>query len=388
MGKTYHRVIPANFKPATLTAGNIYSGGYSEYDSVDFNLVAPGRLINLNSIRVTGRVTVTTADNTNITGNANFYLDGKVGAHSFFSGWNIKIGGSTVENLTNDYPRLVKMKTVASYNNAMLSQGDAVCELKAPLSVMNRDLLVGELPPTQPAINNINNNPIDFSIKPEICVNNAVSLVDGRSPHINYDQVGSMKISCVLERNANVFYGTGMTGNVAYRIADLELTFTSDDNDGGKDEVEMISYLTMKQSVQSSLQNMNLRVPAIVDAVSASFHVQADEGGLIPNNTSLEHVPAVSSVIFSFDDSSNSYVSYELKNQVDVLTHYIESFKDDHRYNSMSMANVKANEAYGMGLAMPLTDLRNQRFGIQINSGINNAQPLTMYFYFRSKIVV
>jgi hypothetical protein len=48
------------------------------------------------------------------------------------------------------------------------------------------------------------------------------------------------------------------------------------------------------------------------------------------------------------------------------------------------MASVINNNGFGIGLDMPFTDLRNQKFNIQLNSEISNGMPVTMYLFFKS----
>ena len=368
--KTYHQVPPQNYKPE----------GYTEYGNLSFVCSFPNKVMNLNTIRING-ILETNIDPSTTANDAYIYLDPDVGAHSFFNQFEVKLNGDTIENISSDYGRLVKMKTTSTENKQSLLSARNVCELKAPFPSITNDLLQGERPEYQPTAGQtpadaLKNN-IDFSIKPEICLNNAVG-------QLAYSKSGDVTVNFVLERNANVFYGPGMNSTIQYTLKDLVLTFTSDDDDGSDQDVVMTTYQTLNQSIQSSFANMSVRVAALVDGVSGSFQLNNELNGFKTNAFALYHVPNISSLQFLYNDSTNTYLTYELKNQVEIIARYLDSWNRDHNMNSVSMASVINNNGFGIGLDMPFTDLRNQKFNIQLNSEINNGIPVTMYLFFKS----
>ena len=77
-----------------------------------------------------------------------------------------------------------------------------------------------------------------------------------------------------------------------------------------------------------------------------------------------------------------------MTDQVEVLNRYLESFNADTSYNAVSMSNVKNNRAFGVGIDMPNVDLSRQKLNVQMQSGVQSTNPLTMYMYFKSKVVV
>jgi hypothetical protein len=273
------------------------------------------------------------------------------------------------------------MKTTSTQNKQSLLSGKNVCELKAPFASITNDLLQGERPTYQPTLGQVPANAlktnIDFSIKPEICLNNAVG-------QLSYNKSGDVTINLVLERNGNVFFGPGVLATTTYTISDLELTFTSDDDDGSEQSVIMTTYQTLNQSIQSSFANASVRVAALVDGVSGSFQLNGELNGLKTNAFTLYHPPNISSLQFLYNDSTNTYLTYELKNQVEILSRYLESWNRDHNMNSVNMASIVNNDGFGIGLDMPFTDLRQQKFNIQLTSDISNATSTIMYLFFKS----
>ena len=58
--------------------------------------------------------------------------------------------------------------------------------------------------------------------------------------------------------------------------------------------------------------------------------------------------------------------------------------------NNLQVANMNDHHAYGVGLRMSggTIDLTNQKFSVQIDSGISNSKPLVYYMYFHTLLEV
>ena len=89
-----------------------------------------------------------------------------------------------------------------------------------------------------------------------------------------------------------------------------------------------------------------------------------------------------------FNDSTNSYISFLLRDNVEIVGRYLDSFYDSPR-NAMTINNLANNDGYGVGLDFDdFVDLRNQKFNLQIDSAISNLNPMVVYMYFHSIISV
>ena len=375
-------VIPENFKSI-----------YNENDTVDFILSFPGENLNLGSIRLEGVIEVKLSEssgrlalNLDPTGYIvdEVLMDEFTGAHSLFSSIQTEINGSVIENV-NNLPRFVKMASAATNMPADMCNSKNICELKAPSRAMAATLLCGEIPsngiqPTEP----VSFGP-DFSIKPVIALNST----RGEMP---YRRSGDIRISVNLARNVEALYGTAMDSDVVLNVSELRLTYDTYPDDGGNDNmspIPMRSITSVKQSVQSSLSNNASKVPAVVSAVSISFNLQSNENTYGGNHLALQTVPALEELQLNFNDSTNKGISFVIRDNVETIGRYIDSFGDTGR-NAMSRTAMMNNKAYGVGLDFggDMIDLRRQKFNTQITSAITNQNAMTAYYFFHSLITV
>ncbi len=375
-GLTLREAIPTNFK-----------NSYSEYDNVDFNLAYEGESLVLGSVRIEGVLKITNNglplndntgnDPTNF--NRNINIDHNVGAHAFFDQITTETNAGVIESV-NHLPRYAKMCEVAKYSQDDYFNSENICELKTSSPNFTNRLLKGEIPTTQPT-DPIRIDP-DFSIKPHIALNSR----DGLLP---YRRTGDVRMSLSLTRVAGCIYGQQITtGNnpTTYTIEELRITYRTRPDDGSNDPVELDSKLSVVSSVQSSFANLDIKVPAVVDSVSCSFNIQSQVNSPVYNNLNLIKVPQLSQTQFLVNDSTNKLISFVLRDDQEVISRYIDSFMDTGK-NQMSRNTLENNNGFGIGINFGgPQNLINKKFAIQIQSGVSNSQPLTMFSYFHSII--
>ena len=371
MSKIYAEIIPENYLP----------NGYGEFNNVDFVLTFEGATLDLGSLRlladlevVTGATGLTLDDPTNYTKDIRY--DNMVGSHSFVESIQTEINGEIIESIT-EYPRMVKMLNTATQSQTDLMNASNVCQLKVPFDNLSNAVLKGEKVKNNDNVV-IRRNP-DFSCKLKMCLNSV-------NDSLPYSRSGEVRVTVNLARNFSALYGSDVDSTTKYTLKNLRLSFTSHPDDGTHDEpIPVRTMSNIKQSIQSSFANVSSKVPAVVSAVSCSFNYQSDENTPLNNNLALVKIPLVSQVQWLFNDSSNEYVSYVVRDNVEIVDRYITSFKDM-GVNSMSLQNLTDNNAYGIGLNFggDMIDLRNQKFNTQIQSGLSSATPLIMFMYFHS----
>ena len=359
----YHRVIPENLKTS-----------YVEFDQVDFLLGFENRKMVVGSLRLEGELVVKQA-NADITASADVTIDHLVGAHSFCETWTTSIrGGNIIENLT-EYPRYVKMAMTATAGRSDMNNANHVCELKAPTGKIVNQILQGVSPKVSSGGQKLNP---DFSIRPLIAVNSG-------SGTISHKKSGDVRISVQLVRNNGAIFGNDASAP-SYELQNLRMTFKSVPEDNSDKPVVLKTKLNIKQSIQSSFSNIQTKVPAVATAVSVSFQEQALENTARNNNLRLDKIPNLKTTQFLFNDATNTLITYQIKNQVEVLQRYIDSFMDTGR-NFLSLQNVINNNAFGIGLDLGgAIDLSNQKFSLQVDSELSSANPLIAYMYFHSFI--
>ena len=113
----YHSVKASN----DLSSGI----GFTEFNTIDFNLVANGRKMMTNSIRICGQVEVQ-SQGAALTAAEDVKIDHKIGAHGFFESFQTEISNGpkaqVLENLAS-YPRFVSMAdAVARAAHALFGQ--------------------------------------------------------------------------------------------------------------------------------------------------------------------------------------------------------------------------------------------------------------------------
>ena len=359
----YHRVIPENLKDS-----------YVEFDQVDFLLGFENRKMVVGSLRLEGELVVQQAA-AGITASADVTIDHLVGAHSFCETWTTSIrGGNIIENLT-EYPRYVKMAMTATSGRSDMNNANHVCELKAPTGKIVNQILQGVSPKVSSGAQKLNP---DFSIRPLIAVNSG-------SGSISHKKSGDVRISVQLVRNNGAIFGNDASAP-SYSLQNLRMTFKSIPEDNDDKTVVLKTKLNIKQSIQSSFSNIQTKVPAVATAVSVSFQEQKLENTARNNNLRLDKIPNLKTTQFLFNDATNTLITYQIKNQVEVLQRYIDSFMDTGR-NFVSLANVANNNAFGIGLDLGgAIDLSNQKFSLQVDSDLSSSTPLIAYMYFHSFI--
>ena len=372
MSVIYSSVIPENNKSS-----------YSEYDTIDFVMTFENQSLQLGSVRLEGDLNVTQND-TPLNSPANQDLqiryDHMTGVHGIVESIQTEMRGEIVENLT-EYPRLVKQYAVARNSHADMFNSSRVCELRAPSDVLTTEILRGEEPPTQ-ITPPIRNSP-DFSCKLDFVLNSSTDKLP-------YSRSGAIRVSVNLARINSFLYGLDVDGNTKYTVSDLRLVFRSTPDEDNKDPITLRRRINIKQSIQSSLANIQVKVPSTqVEAFSSSFQVQTEENTARYNNLNLEPIPNLKQLSFLFNDQSNANITYLLKTNTEVIDKYVEAMGETGR-NNLQVANMNNHHAYGVGLRMSggTIDLTNQKFSVQIDSGISNSKPLVYYMYFHTLLEV
>ncbi len=363
-----------------------YADSYSENDNIDFVLSFPNEVLNLGSVRIEGELEVVNGDpqaalNSDTNKVLDINIDPLVGAHACFESIQTEVLGSIIENCSG-LPRFHKMRMAATIDETDTNNAKYACELKAPFRTMTNRLLRGEVPITQ-TTEALRVNP-DFSIKPDIALNS----VPGQLP---YRRSGDIRISVNLARTSQIFFGQDVSLGALgtnYKIKDLRLTYTSYPDDGSMNEpIEMRTKVLVKQSVNSRLANNSSKVPGVVDAVSVSFMEQGKVNVPQVNTLQLARPPNVEELMLNFNDSTNKAVSFVIRDNVETISLYLNSFGSNHSHNSMSVAKQDANNGFGIGLDFGAkVDMRQSKFSSQMISGVAGANPYVMNLYFHSSV--
>jgi hypothetical protein len=100
----------------------------------------------------------------------------------------------------------------------------------------------------------------------------------------------------------------------------------------------------------------------------------------------LAKPPSLDEVQFLFNDASNTLVQYQLRDYGEFMDGFLDSLKS----GGISQANpetIRGNQVFGLGLDFGSDiDLRNNKFSVQVNSGVSNGDQYLMYIFFHSLI--
>ena len=221
----------------------------------------------------------------------------------------------------------------------------------------------------------------DFSIKPHICFNSPV----GGNRLLNYSTTGTIRVSLNLARVAEALYGEDLLTTSNYVLTNVRLAYTSVPEPPAQMPISLRTNMCLKSSLNSQLSNTSNRVPAVCDSVSLSFNQLSRENHINHNNTALEMPPNVTRLQYMFNDSTSKYIAYELKQNPEIIAEGLKALSVGTMSNNVRLDTLSANKAYIAGLSFGApTDLSQQKFNIQIESGISNTNPYQMYAYFSS----
>jgi hypothetical protein len=371
---SYSEVIPENSKDS-----------YTAHENVDFLLNFEGRAINLGSIRIEGELEAkydgkflnSTDDVNGVINQKDIFYNPSVGAHACFESIQTSIQGAVVENV-QDYPRWVTMVTKATSEQGDVgNNSDQSCELKTSYKQATNQLLQGTVVAQQPTAA-VRLNP-DFGVKPMIALNSS-------SRAMPYSKSGQIRITLNLARTNAIFFGKDVDGQLTYSVKDLRVTFSSipEADVDPKMPITLRTKLGMKQSIQSTLASVALRVPAVCSGVSCSFLPQGQENSAVADSLEMTTVPNLKSIQYSFNDITSSLVTFRLKSMPEFIQGYIDSMLDT-GLNALGPDSWANQEGFGVGTSFSgMVDLRNQKFAVQLNSDISNNDPHIIYLFFHS----
>lgn len=397
----YHSVEVDAFNP----------NGYTEFSTLDFQMDFNNRSMVAGTVRFEGELRVlTTANSTPTLEGEQITMDCMIGAQALCQSCTTStLTGGTIESLTN-MPRYEKMKTCATKTCNDMNNGDMVCELRSPDDKIQERLIKLQTPSdigggadgnagqavhngsgfaeyaqysagNFTANTNAYQNP-DFSVKLPIVLNNVV----GQNRLVNYDTTGTIKLSINLGRNSEVLYGRSMDANTSYVVVNPRICFVSVPAQP-QQPVMLRSTLSIKSNLNSQQSNISARVPAICSGVSVSFNALNRENSNFFSNTALLKVPNLDVITFSMNDSTNKYLSYQLKETPEIIGEGLKALANGSGSNNVRYDLLGANKSFIAGLKFSENiDLSKNKLNIQIISGINNANPYVMYAYFHSLI--
>tara|TARA_R110002153_G_scaffold43023_2_gene121973 strand:+ start:3344 stop:4492 length:1149 start_codon:yes stop_codon:yes gene_type:complete len=374
----YHSVAPENVLES-----------YTEFSNVDFVLTFDGRAIELNTIRVTADCVVeATNELKDKTANTNIFYNASTGGNGVVENITTTINGRVVESY-NDVGRFCSMK-----NQSEVGSNERLKGSMSAKGITINDRFTNSLIRGSPSGKITGNSypanthiePFNFTITPECCLNNAYSP-DGSAPLLSSSKSGKIQLSLRLARNTAFLYGSDVgANNGRYKLQNIKCSYVSRPDVKDK-EVMMRSKISIKQSVQSDSASIGAVVPNVCNAVSISFQPQARENSSAYDNYKLHRIPNLDQMSYLFNDSSNQYLSFLLRTNIEAMERGMDSFRATGS-NQAQLVRLNSNDGAVYGLSFSeYIPLMNQKFSVVINSGIGSTgENYLAYLYFHSLI--
>lgn len=325
---------------------------YGEYDTIDFVLTFQNQSLVLNSLKLEGLITLANP--------ATMFVDYNTGIHGVIDSIAVDTQNQgNIQNLT-EYGSYVKM-----YSETNLAPEDYYSSAFVP------ELRSGGVDYTKGYFK-ANATP-DFCFKPLICLNQGV----GGNNLLDFSKCGAITLRIRLNRNVNFIFGDAYNGTDVYTISNIKLSYNTVDGSSPA-PAQMKTYIQLKQNITSGLANVNTKVPAVCYGVACSFLAKSKANVPQINQYQTNNLPGLEEVVFMFNDSTNTYITYPLRTQEEILQHYIRSLNET-GHNQIKCQN--SLKGFGIGLLFNgMVDLRNQKFNVQIRSGITEDYIMRMYF--------
>jgi len=373
-----------------LAVPSSQSSTYQPGTTLDFLVEAAGRKMINGSLRISGSVNFTASDGGAIVSTDEIHISKAIGAHTFFSQLSVECQSQGVLENLQEYPRYMTQVTAASrsrddsntiVNNAELRAGGFEANGKyVTQQVASRSTtgVAGSaiLPPTDQS----------FCIKPMLCFNRAA----GNS--YSFDRNGWIRVSTILSSNLEACFGTALDPTKIggkYSLSDLEVTWSSEPEDGITTPQLMRSYVNTTSSMQSTATSITSRVPSRqVNGVSVSFYKQSDQLTGAVDSLELQSLPLFSNVEYLFNNATNQSVSYVLRDLHEAIEMGVKALSSS-GHTTVSNQTLSGNNGTLLGLPFSaFTDLSSMPFSMRLtvdDPGITT-EALAVYSYFSTLI--
>lgn len=319
--------------------------------------------------------------------------DPLAGWHALARDWTTEFQNvGVIESFVN-YPRWVKMNTVATqFDDSLAVESPLSCEGRAPTEGIARGYLFGRST-VDPFI--------PFSIVPQIAINKATGPLSSTA-------TGQIRLRLRLAPNTEVLYGNDVTSATGYSIKNLKLRYQTIPDDGKLVAVQLETHSVYRSNVDSNNQNISTFVPSLCSAVQMSFISQANEGTLKKNYLQLAPLVGLAPIgavgnttplaSFSYgierlyyainDTEAGALVDFEFQSREEIVRNGLRAFnaKMD-KYSALirHFNNPEAPDRYLAGIPFgSLIDFSKNKFAVELQSQCSNsaAAAFIAYVYF------
>jgi hypothetical protein len=359
---SYKELLPRSQRPS-----------YSSNDgSIDFLLkIGDGMELVQNSVSISGRLDVFPTGGAIINKAQQLYLDHYCGVHALFDDWNTEMMNGISEHLSN-YGRYIKMHTLCNKNSTELATSSKYgLELKCGQDENSPALMAG--PGVAAAGTGV--GAVPFNFRPRIAINRS-------NRNIKSKEVGDVVLSFRLVDPRKAFSGDDLDATTTYSISDLKLHYIIQpaSSEGGKLTMNVIS--STKHSISSELSHLEIELPIATESVSHSY---CETSELADDDLKIEN-PDITKVRWSFNDSNQRYISYELDNDQEILLNYIYSMGG--KMNHHDIKPLNKDSTWGTGLSFLGLVPAKTKVGLDITSNADSTDVKTVFSFYSGLVEV
>lgn len=348
----YHEVKPNNSKDV-----------FNEFDNVSWDVVADGRKLLKNSIRIEADLEIFQTGTTRKAKTDDIRVSHLIGAHAFWESWTCESLSVGQLEVLSSYPRYVNHVASASLDSEDLCNAHFIAELRNPAPKGASASIEQQVTYNDNGTNAVQTSDASFSISPMICFNRMTG-------DYSFSSKGAIRISANLARATHALYGLQVGADTTYGLRNLVLKFTSVPDDGSNERLMMQSYVPIKTSVNSTDFNVSSRVPSrAVNSVSISFLDQAHESDDRKVDTyRLETFEQIDEVSYLFNNSLGKYITYKLDDRGDIIKKGLEAMYDAGHHQADGM-KLKGNQGFLAGTNFSeYLDLSSNKFTFNIKT--------------------
>lgn len=372
-----HQVLPSNGKT---------NAQYQPFDNVDFSLDFNGRAILMNSIKLTGKLSVrrsnskldpTDNDDTLV------FFDENIGAHNFIDTVSCSTQNQGQLETIQEYARYIGMKSdTTMYKTTQGGNLSNALELKTYSNRIANGLLTYRESWSGSGNNANVDDDLSFSIKPDILFNNVVGGENLDDVSVSYRKTGYLGLSFRLSRVEDALYGLGMGAQVDYTLDDLKVEFLSVPDSNPENNVMAEVKQHVKQTILSEQSNLSVRVPMVAKSFSASFLPSNQINPTEYNSHRRSAINDLRNLQFLFNNNTMELVTYDINNRNEVLRHYLKSMSSGTK-NQLAPSSNSSLKGYGIGLSFEPMDLTNNSFNVNLEAETFVNQSHVLYGYFK-----
>ncbi len=369
---------------------------YLANDTVDFILSLENKKLVPGSLAICGECAVLSnvSSDTAVTQTQDINMDPDAGYHSLFRDMVTEFRDVGITESFSYYPRLVKMKTQATFlRDSLGTQTFNSIEGKTLSKTVRQGYNLG-VSATDPKI--------PFVLKPDIAPNKSDMPIPG-------NQVGVIRIRTRLAPNDEVLFGNDVSADAGYKITNLQIRYETVNDDGSRPDLNMEVYNVIRQVIETNNANLSSFVPGLNNAVHMSFLPVADEttkqpaanflrcatvpgDALLPDSVAGNNGLGMPNngfqrLYFAVNDTDTALVGFTMEDRNEILHNYLRSFNNTPNQYSTILQRVNEGDAYGIGINFggPL-DFTRAKFAAEVDSQI--AEPYSCYMYFRGSVML